>query len=132
MAVMDVLLVEDDDLVRLCLAEGLGEAGLRVAEAADAERALALLDADEASPPAVLVADLALGRGMSGTELIAAARRRLPNLRAVLISGSDVADPCLDPDDRFLPKPFRLDALVRVVEELAAGQAVSGQGLDAP
>jgi CheY-like chemotaxis protein len=127
---MDVLLVEDDDLVRLYLAEGLGEAGLRVAAAADAERALALLDADRALP-VVLVTDLALGRGMTGIELIAAARRRWPRIRAVLISGADVAELRLGPDDRFLPKPFRLDALVRVVEELAAGQAVSGRALDA-
>jgi CheY-like chemotaxis protein len=128
---MNVLLVEDDDLVRLCLAEGLEEAGLRVAEVADAEQALARLDA-AALPPAVLVTDLALGRGLDGAALIAAARHRYPRLRAVLISGADVTGLRLDPGDRFLPKPLRLDALVRVVENLAlAGQAGPGQALDA-
>lgn len=126
---MDVLLVEDDDLVRRCLAEGLGEAGLRVATAANAEQALGALDALEAAP-VVLVTDLALGPGLDGIALIAAARGRWPRLGAVLISGADVAEPCLGPDDRFLPKPFHLDALVHLVQELTARQAVSSRAMD--
>lgn len=121
-AAVDVLLVEDDELVRMCLAEGLGDAGWRVAEASSGGQALALAELDGGS--AVLVTDLYLGCGMDGTELVALARRRWPRLRAVLISGADVAGTSLGPGDRFLRKPFRLDALVGVIQELAAGQIV--------
>lgn len=120
---MDVLLVEDDDLVRLCLGIALGDAGLSVVAAADAGRALELAAADGA--PAVLVADVVLGRGMDGPALVAVARRRWPGLGVVLMSGANVAAPALGPNDRFLRKPFDLTALVRLVARLAAGRTAA-------
>ncbi len=123
-AKVDVLLVEDDALVRECLAEVLGDAGWRVGKAAGAAEALDRIAAD--GMPGVLVTDLALGRGMDGLALIDAARLRWPGVRAVLISGTDMAEPVLDPGDRFLRKPFHVDTLTRAVSELAAGQGVAG------
>lgn len=123
-AKVDVLLVEDDALVRECLAEVLGDAGWRVGEAAGAAEALDRIAAD--GMPGVLVTDLALGRGMNGPSLIDAARLWWPGLRAVLISGTDMAEPALGRGDRFLRKPFDVDTLTRAVAELAAGQGVAG------
>ena len=122
-AVMDVLLVEDDAAVRECLREALADAGWRVGEAADAETALDRMAAD--GMPDVLVTDLMLGSGMSGAALIAAVRFRWPEVHAVLISGADVAEPALDPRDRFLCKPFELDDLVQAVSRLIAGKAAA-------
>ncbi len=121
---MDVLLVEDDALVRECLGEALGDAGWRVSEAAGAAEALDLMTTD--GMPGVLVADMALGRGMSGLALIAAARLHWPGVRAVLVSGTDMAEPALDTGDRFLRKPFDVDILTRAVSELAARQGTAG------
>lgn len=120
---MRVLLVEDDDLVRLCLAEGLDDAGWRVTAAASGEEALRQAHADGA--PAVIVTALLLGRRVSGAELIAAVRRRWPPIAAVLISGANVSEPHLGPDDRFLRKPFHIGALVQVIEALTAKQALT-------
>lgn len=120
---MDVLLVEDDDLVRLSLGIALDDAGLRVAAVADAGRALELAETDGA--PAVLVADVVLGRGMDGPALVAAARRRWPGLGVVLMTGADVVAPALGPNDLFLRKPFDLTALVRLVAQLAAGRTAA-------
>lgn len=122
-AVMDVLLVEDDAGVRACLREALADAGWRVGEAADADEALDRMAAD--GMPGVLVTDLALGSGMSGMALIAAVRLRWPEVHAVLISGTDMAEPALDPGDRFLCKPFHLDDLIQAVSELIAGKAAA-------
>lgn len=110
----DVLLVENDASVRRCVAELLGDAGLRVAEASSASEALALVH--ESGLPPMLVIDLYLGRGMDGAALIAALRARSPSLRAVLISGGEVPDGKLDGRDAFLRKPFHGDDLVRAVQ----------------
>lgn len=115
-----VLLVEDDAMVRDCLREVLGELGGRVSDAASAAEALERMAAEGA--PDVLVTDLQLGPGPNGLALIAAARQKWPGMRAVLISGTDMAKPVLDPGDRFLRKPFDIDALARVVSDLVTGQ----------
>jgi CheY-like chemotaxis protein len=121
MGEIDVVLVEDDALVRACLTEMLSDGGLRVAEAPSAAEALEAADA--AGPSAVLVTDLYLGPGMDGTALIAALRERQPSMRAVLISGGEVADGKLDPRDAFLSKPFHGEDLVRAIEGLRADAA---------
>lgn len=112
-----VLLVEDDSLLRECLAEMLGDAGWQVAVARDAAEALGQLD--QGGMPGVLVTDLVLGRGRDGLALIAEARRRWPQVRAVLTSGADAARLDMHPADRFLGKPFTMDALIQAVTELA-------------
>lgn len=122
-AAMDVLLVEDDAVVRECLREALADAGWRVGEAADAGKALDRMAAD--GMPGVIVTDLVLGSGMSGAALIVAAHLRWPQVHAVLISGNDVAEPTLGPGDRFLCKPFQLGDLVQAVSELIAGKAAA-------
>ncbi len=116
-----VLLVEDDALLRECLAEMLGDAGWRVAEAASAAKALDWMAAN--GMPDALVTDLGLGPGISGLALIAEARRRWPGLRAVLASGADAAKLDMHPTDRFLGKPFGVGALIRVVTELTTDPA---------
>ena len=111
---MDVLLVENNDLVRACLMDMLGETGLRVTALPNASGVLALPDGAEA--PAVLVTDVHLGAGMDGFALAAAARQRWPGIHAVLISGdARVADRILAPAESFLPKPFRVDDLMQAV-----------------
>ncbi len=119
-----VLLVEDDRLLRECLAEMLGDAGWHVAEAANAIEALDWMNAR--GMPDALVTDLRLGPGMSGLALIAEARRHWPRLRAVLTSGADAARLDMHPADRFLGKPFGIGALIQVVTELAMDPASAG------
>jgi CheY-like chemotaxis protein len=114
----DVLLVENDTVVRGCIAEMLDDAGLRVAEAETASEALAFVRVS--GPPALLVTDLRLGAGMDGLALIAALRDRSPALRTILISGGELADGALDLCDAFLRKPFRAADLLRAVHVLAA------------
>lgn len=115
-----VLLVEDNAMVRECLRELLGDIGGRVSDAASAAEAMERIAAE--GVPDVLVTDLQLGPGPNGLALIAAARRRWPGVRAVLISGTNVEEPALDPGDRFLRKPFKVEILVRAVSELVARQ----------
>lgn len=119
--VVDILLVEDDAMVRECLSELLADVGCWVSGVANATEALDHMAMN--GVPDVLVTDLVLGCGMSGLMLIAAARLRWPEVRAVLISGTDIVEPALDLGDRFLRKPFEFGTLACAVAELAAGQA---------
>jgi signal transduction histidine kinase/DNA-binding response OmpR family regulator len=83
---LNVLLVEDDDLIRLNTADMLQELGCRVLDAASAEEALQVLQQD--SGIGVLISDLRLP-GMSGLELAAKARAQHPGLGVVFATGRD-------------------------------------------
>lgn len=119
---MDVLLVEDEPLIRTLLWEVLQDAGLEVAEASNAEAALsvAVPVAGPEDPPAVVVTDVDLGRGMDGIALAREARRRWPGVGIVFMTGrpSNLDGHALGARDRFLPKPFLPDALVGTVRGL--------------
>ena len=114
-----VLVVEDNATVRECLRELLADGG-RVGNAVDAAEALGCMAADGA--PDVPVTDMQLGSGMNGLELIAVARLRWPEVHAVLLSGTNMTEPVLDPADRSLHMPFTVGALTRAVWELATRQ----------
>ena len=114
-----IMVVEDDAVVRECLRELLAD-NCRVSGAADAAEALECMTAD--GVPDVLVADMQLGSGMGGLELTAVARLQWPKVRAVLITGTSARDPVLGPSDRFLRKPFSVEALTHAVWELATRQ----------
>lgn len=100
-----LLLVEDDPLLRMTLAEVLGEAGFVVLEAEDAESALGLLAAHD--DLALLLTDINLP-GADGFALARAARRLRPGLPVVYASGRlTEPDPQRAlPDAPFLAKPF--------------------------
>lgn len=116
---MDVLLVEDEPLVRAAAADALRDAGLVVAEAASAEQALAMGSAAE-EPPAVVVADLRLGPGMDGLALGVEVRRRWPGVGVVYATGypDDLGGRPLGPRERYLVKPVAPGALLHAVRRL--------------
>ena len=119
---MYVLLVEDNESIRICLAERMTEAGFEVVGAPDAESALELAGA--MWPPWMVVSDVDLGPGMDGFALAATARRRWPAVAVLLMSGveANFTGRRCGAAERFLPKPFSSDALLRNVADLTAGR----------
>jgi PAS domain S-box-containing protein len=118
-----VLLVDDENLVRGSTAEMLSDLGYRVVEAESAEAALRKLD--EQIHVDILITDH-LMPGMTGTELVLAARNRHPNLPVLIISGYAEAEG-ISPELSRLTKPFRQSELADAV----AGVTV-GSGPEAP
>ncbi|MCQ8280079.1 PAS domain-containing protein [Acetobacteraceae bacterium KSS8] len=110
-----VLLVEDDDLIRVNTVEMLSDAGYVVIEAGSAEQALNAL---HASPVDILVTDNNLP-GASGLKLAEAMRTVRPDARIVFATGDPSAVATV-PGARLLAKPYGSEALLRVVAE--AGQ----------
>jgi CheY-like chemotaxis protein len=125
---MDVLIVEDEPLVRGAVARDLREAGLRVAEAASAESALATAAEAAASggPPSVVVTGLHLGPGMDGLALAVEVLRRWPEVGVVYITcHPDALDGrLLGPREHYIVKPFAPGTLLHAVRHLMPAWAV--------
>ena len=113
-----VILVEDDRDVRCSLARALRSHGYEVMEAGDGSRALEMLD-EHGARIDLLVTDVVMP-GMSGRELVEAARRGRPALRVLYISGYDEASMEREgvANIDVLEKPFPSDALAARVREI--------------
>lgn len=83
-AELRVLVVDDDAMVREVLVGQLEDQGYRVAQAGDGSEALAQLDAGAVVD--LLISDFAMP-GMDGLTLLQEARRRRPELPALLLTG---------------------------------------------
>ena len=112
----NILLVDDEDLVRMGTADMLTDLGYVVAEARSATEALALLKAREVDFD-LLVTDY-LMPGMNGAELAEAARHERPNLPVLLITGYTNLAEGAPADLPRLTKPFRQDDLAERVAAL--------------
>ncbi|GAA0578099.1 hypothetical protein GCM10009416_15830 [Craurococcus roseus] len=118
---MQVLLVEDERLLRESAAALLRDAGFTVTEAASAEEALALVASDPGRPaPAVVVTDLHLGPGMDGLAFGQHARRHWPEVGIVYATGhpDGLDGHLLGPRERYVVKPFTHAALLGAVRRL--------------
>ncbi len=113
-----VLVVEDDRLVRASLARFLVSRGFRVLPAASPSEARALAERERFD---VLLTDMVLPE-IGGGELARELRARLPGLRAVFMSAHPALDLIesgrLDPGTPYLEKPFELESLQRVLEQV--------------
>jgi len=113
---LTILVVDDDPLVLLGTVGMLEDLGHTVVEAATGEAALAVLQSDE--PIDVLVTDQAMP-GMTGTELIKAARAERPHLPVILATG--YAEPAgIGADIPVLKKPYLPRALAHAIVQVHA------------
>ena len=103
-----ILLVEDDEGVRINTAEMLGGLGYVVIAAPDGPTALQLLE--DNPDTRLLLTDVGLPGGMNGRQLAEAARQRRPELRVLFATGyarnAIVHHGRLDPGVELITKPF--------------------------
>ncbi|WP_162786600.1 ATP-binding protein [Hyphomonas sp. CACIAM 19H1] len=124
----NVLIVEDDPLVREHSAQNFHALGYTVSLAASAEEALVMLEAD----PGIfmLFTDVVLGAGMNGLELALEARRRRPGLKVLYTSGYVPGEigfnGALVPDAEMLRKPYERHELIRKLSDVQRGGAPGG------
>jgi DNA-binding response OmpR family regulator len=134
---MDVLVVEDEPLVREAVARDLRSAGFRAAEAATAEAALAMAEeaASVSGPPPVVVTGLHLGPGMGGLALGAEVLRRWPEVGMIYITCHPAAfdGHLLGPREHYVVKPVAPETLLHAVRRLmptwASGRTPPWAGL---
>ncbi len=117
-----ILLVEDEDAVRLFGSRALRNKGYRVLEAADGERALDVVNQALADGETIdlILSDVVMP-GMDGPTLVQLLRQELPGVKVILMSGyaEDAARAIEgDPSLNFLPKPFSLAGLAGKVKDV--------------
>ncbi len=118
-----ILLVEDEDAVRVFSARALRNKGYHVLEASSGESALAKLSEDGGRVD-LLITDVVMPE-MDGPTLMRHVRRIRPEIKVILISGY-TEDRFRDHIDGaqhtyFLPKPFSLKQLAAKVKEVLRG-----------
>jgi PAS domain S-box-containing protein len=114
-----ILLVEDEEPLRAVANKMLSQCGYRVWAAADAEEALRLFNEKDGAFD-LAFCDVVLP-GKNGVELAERLLEQTPDLKVLLASGyseESVQRVITERGYRFLPKPYRLEKLVELIEEM--------------
>ncbi len=115
---MNILVVEDEPIIRLGLATAIEDAGYGVLEAASADEALRRLMVS--GDYGVMVTDVDMPGSMNGIELAHYVRTRWPGIQILVISGKvGVAPSQLPPGALFMSKPYQEPRLLSMIESLA-------------
>jgi CheY-like chemotaxis protein len=118
----DILVIEDDPIMREALADWLQAAGYGVRTAADGNAGLAAVTL---APPALVVTDIRMP-GVNGAAIISELKRRHPQVAIIAISGLftsggvDAEAAIALGAARALAKPFKRAELLRAMAELLA------------
>lgn len=116
-----VLVVEDEEILRVAVSKMLRNNGFRVIEAGDGSSALELISAHKNEIDLMLL-DVTLP-GASSREVFEEAQRTRPNLKAVLTSA--YSKETVDASfaglriERFIRKPFQLNDLMGLLQDAA-------------
>jgi two-component system, cell cycle sensor histidine kinase and response regulator CckA len=112
-AVAKILLVEDDEQVRVLAESFLQTAGHTTLSAATPEQALAVLATEETVD--LIFVDVSLqGDSQAGLTLAANAVEKWPNLKVLYTSGQGITDGMIAlfvKDSAYLPKPYTVEQL---------------------
>jgi PAS domain S-box-containing protein len=106
-----VLVVEDQDVVRLLIVEVLNDLGYRALETSDSAAALRILQSSQRVD--LLVSDIGLP-GLNGRQLADAARIRRPALKVLFVTGyaeNAAGGSFLEAGMEIIIKPFAIDVL---------------------
>jgi len=122
----NILVIEDDPIMREALTDWLQAAGYGVRTAADGTAGLAAV---KLAVPAVVVTDIHMP-GTSGAAIISELKRDYPQVAIIAISGLFNSGHGLDAEGalalgaaRALAKPFKRAELLRAVAELLGRSA---------
>ncbi len=121
-----ILLVEDEESVRIYAARALASRGYTVFEADTGQAALDLMD-EHADEIDLVVSDVVMPE-MDGPTLMKELRSRNPKLKIIFVSGyaEDAFKRNLDDEEaefHFLSKPFDLRELAAKVKDVMSGEA---------
>ena len=113
-----ILIVEDDSWQRMYAADLIESAGYDVTEAESGDEAIELLEARK--DICIVFTDIEMPGSMDGLKLARAIRDRWPPIQLIITSGKHDLDADQIPErGKFLPKPYRSDALLEVIKGLS-------------
>ena len=115
---MNVIVVEDEELLRAVAVQALEDAGFQVIEATTGEEAISKCQ----EPVDVLFTDIRLPGQIDGWDIAEHCRDADPKLPVVYATGYSHVKPRPVPGSRFFHKPYSLKGVIEAICEL------SGQG----
>jgi signal transduction histidine kinase len=125
-----VLVVEDDEAVRVTVVDMLTDLGYRVLKAKDADSALAIIESGVSVD--LLFTDVVMPGTLRSPELARRTRERLPNVAVLFTSGytenAIVHGGRLDDGIDLLSKPYSREALARKVRHVLRNQQQRNMG----
>ncbi len=117
---IDILVVEDEPLLLLDIADQLRERNFSVHEAGNADEAISILEQNPAIQ--LIITDVDMPGSMDGLKLAAAVRNRWPPVKIIVVSGQRRVDDADLPDGSlFFSKPYETERLVISMKRLLAG-----------
>ena len=121
-----VFVVEDEELIRYVLEDGLTGGGFAVSMASTGEEAMAMLDAEGASYSA-LITDVNLSGTLLGWDVARRAREINNKLPVIYISGGSAHEWASKgvPNSQLVTKPFAVAQVVAAVSQLINAAANS-------
>lgn len=124
---LQVLIVDDEPMIRWTIAEALRDRGFSLVEAGTVAAALKTFDQLR---PDIALLDIHLPDG-SGLELLREFKSRHPETAVVIITGEVVVDNTIAAlrwgADDFIGKPIRLDELENALNRITASRAQSSE-----
>ena len=114
-----VLVVEDEMMVRLPIAEFLRDCGYNVLEASDASEAIATMDAEE--PVSLVFSDIRMPGKMDGFDLAEWFHSHYPSVPVLLTSGYNGGRSLASASvsiNRFIEKPYSQNQVARRIAAL--------------
>jgi DNA-binding NtrC family response regulator len=127
-AVVTVLVVDDEVLLRLGTADRLREEGFAVIEAANADEAIAVLRTAMAVD--IVLTDASMPGTTDGVGLARFIAAQRPDAKVILTSGTLVTAPPGCRLDGFFLKPYDYSSIVRLIRTLLQDAGLSSRSGD--
>jgi two-component sensor histidine kinase/CheY-like chemotaxis protein len=119
----NVLVVEDEMVLRMRAVDIVEDAGFRAIQATNADQALSILE--ERSDIALLFSDIQMPGSMDGLKLAHAVHERWPSIKIILVSGqlkpTDAETPA---DTRFFGKPLGAEKMIAELQDMVGTGAL--------
>src|SRR3954470_18267076 len=119
----NVLVVEDEIVLRMRAVDMVEDAGFTAVEAVNADEALAILESR--SDISLLFSDIQMPGTMDGLKLAHAVHDRWPSIKIILVSGQvKLSDEDKPADSRFFGKPLEVKHMIAQLQEMVGTGAL--------
>ena len=113
-----VLVIEDEWILRDCVAAHLRAARWRTLEKGSGEAAVQLLETGQ--PIDIVFTDIQLAGAMSGWEVGVRFREKMPDIPVIYTSGAGSNSGLAVPKSIFIAKPYKIEAIEDACRTLAS------------
>jgi two-component sensor histidine kinase/CheY-like chemotaxis protein len=119
----NVLVVEDEMVLRMRAVDIVEDAGFMAIEASNADQALSILESR--SDISLLFSDIQMPGTMDGLKLAHAVYNRWPSIKIILVSGKvNLTETERPPDSRFFGKPLEVKRMIAELRDMVGTGAL--------